>query len=212
MPFGRMANYYDLLLWAKQTEKIYEITIPEGKVNVKVIFMEDFISNGWIEYATFGAKMAGGWAEKDALFCVKKNYDTSSEKFLINYLMHEAQHFADYESFPNLTSTDLEYRAKLAELSATKETIYTLLGKFLNMSSSDREKAHAHPFASFCVLRDLSKEIFNQEFVDDIKKWEEVSYQEINKASIKLIKQHTKDLNIEGAETVKEFIRLEINN
>ncbi len=177
MPFGRMANYYDLLLWAKQTEKIYEITIPEGKVNVKVIFMEDFISNGWIEYATFGAKMAGGWAEKDALFCVKKKYDTSSEKFLVSYLMHEAQHFADYISFPKLTSTDLEYRAKLAELSAAKETVYKVLGSLINMSNGDREKAHAHPFASFCVIRDLSKEIFNQEFVDDIKKWEEISYQ-----------------------------------
>ncbi len=205
MPLGKMANYYDLLLWAKQTEKIYEITIPEQTVNVKVLFMEDFISNGWIDYSTFGKKMAAGWAEKDALYCVKKVYDISSEKFQVSYLTHEAQHFADYISFPQLTGADLEYRAKLAEFSAAKETVYELLSKFIDGSDNDRR--NAHPFANFCVIRDLSKEIFNKEFVTDIKKWEKIAYQEINKASIKLLKQNTKNLNNVGAEKVTEFIK-----
>ena len=205
MPLGKTANYYDLLWWAKQTEKIYEIKLPENDVNVKVIFMEDFISNGWIDYATFGQQMAAGWAEKDALYCVKKVYDTSSEKFQVSYLTHEAQHFADYISFPLLESIDLEYRAKLAEMCTAKETVHELLSKFINMSDNDRR--NAHPFASFCVIRDLSKEIFNQEFVTDIKEWEKISYQEINKASIKLIKQNTTNLNNVGPENVTEFIK-----
>ena len=205
MPLGRMANYYDLLLWAKQTEKIYEIAIPGQTVNVKVIFMEDFISNGWIDYATFGEKMAGGWAEKDALYCVKKLYNTSGEKFQVSYLTHEAQHFADYKSFPKLTGPDLEYRAKLTEFCAVKETVYELLSKYINMSHNDRK--NAHPFASYCVIRDLSKEIFDQEFVTDIKEWEKISYQDINKASIKLLKQNTTDLNNVGPENVSEFIK-----
>ena len=205
MPLGRMANYYDLLLWAKQTEKIYDIKLTDQDVKVKVIFMEDFISNGWIDYATFGEKMAGGWAEKDALYCVKKLYDTSSEQFLVSYLRHEAQHFADYISFPKLTSADLEYRAKLAEMSKAKETVYKLLNKFINMAHNDRN--NGHPFASYCLIRDLSKEIFNQEFVSDIDKWKNISYQEINIASIKLLKQNTEDLKNAGAETVTEFIK-----
>ena len=205
MPLGKMGNYYDLLLWAKQTEEIYKISIPDQTVNVKVVFMEDFISNGWIDYATFGEKMAAGWAEKDALFCVKKVYDISSEKFQVSYLTHEAQHFADYKSFPKLTGADLEYRAKLAELSAAKETVYELISKFID--GSDNNRRNAHPFANFCLIRDFSKEIFNQEFVADINEWDKIPYQKLNTASIKLLKKNTSGLNNEGAEKVKEFIK-----
>jgi hypothetical protein len=202
---GKTGNFYDLFLWAKETEKIYEINLPETDIKVKVIFMEDFISNGWSYYATFGVYYAGGWATRDALYCVKKAYDISSENFMIDYLTHEAQHFADYKLFPKLAQPDLEYRAKLVQLSKKQETLYNMINTLIIRSKNDRK--YAHPFANFCVIRDLSKEIFNQKFVSDMDMWEKVSYQEINKASIKLIKQHTTNLNNAGAESVTEFIK-----
>lgn len=202
---GKTAKFYDIFLWAKQTEEIYEIKLPETKVEVKVIFMEDFIVTGWFDYVTFGENYAGGWATKDALYCVKKAYDISSESFQVSYLTHEAQHFADYISFPLLKQPDLEYRAKLTELSTAKETVYKLLSKFIKQAKKDRE--YAHPFAGYCVIRDLSKEIYNREFIADTTEWKKISYPEINKTSIKLIKQHTADLNKLGADTVTEFIK-----
>lgn len=202
---GKTARFYDLHLWAKETEKIYEINLPETKVKVKVIFMEDFISTGWLDYMSFGEFYAGGWALKDALYCVKKRYDISSESFQVSYLAHEAQHFADYISFPLLEQPDLEYRAKLTELSVAKETVYELLSKFIR-NAEKKTREYAHQYANYCVVRDLSREIFDREFVLDIDVWKNISYQKINKASVKLIKQHTKDLSNVGAERVTRFI------
>lgn len=202
---GKTGSFYDIFLWANETEKIYEICLPETNTKVKVIFMKKFVSNGWADYATFGKYYAAGWATTDALYCVKKAYDISSENFQVSYLTHEGQHFADYISFPLLKQADLEYRAKLAELSAAKETVYKLLNKFIKRT--DKKREYAHPFANYCVIRDLSEEIFNQEFVADTIEWKKISYQEINKASIKLIKQHTIELNKIGTETITEFIK-----
>ena len=43
---------------------------------------------------------------------------------MISYLAHESRHFEDYQLFPKLKSADLEYRAKLTELSMANETLY----------------------------------------------------------------------------------------
>ncbi len=163
------------------------------------------MSNGWADYATFGKYYAAGWATKDALYCVKKAYDISSEKFQVSYLTHEAQHFSDYDSFPLLKQADLEYRAKLAELSVAKETVYKLLKVFIQRAENSIE--NAHPFANYCVIRDLSKIIFNENFVSDVKIWEKLSYQEINEASVELIKQHSTALNNLGPKTVTNLIK-----
>lgn len=197
-------NLYELFLWTKQTEKIYDIKLPETDIKVKVVFMEDFISKGWFDYVTFGKTYAGGWATQDALYCLKEAYDISSETFKVSYLKHEAQHFADYISFPLLKQTDLEYRAKLTELSSAKEIIYDVISVFIRRSEKNKE--FAHQFAQYCLIRELSKKIFNKEFVSDMDLWEKVSHQEINKASIELIKQHTLELKNVGAESVTEFI------
>ena len=197
-------NLYELFLWAKQTEKTYDIKLPESDINVKVVFMEDFISKGWFHYVTFGKTYAGGWATKDALYCLKEDYDISSETFKVSYLKHEAQHFADYKSFPLLKQTDLEYRAKLTELSYAKEIIYDLISVFIRRS--DKNKELAHQFAQYCLIRNLSKKIFNEAFVSDMDRWRKVSHQEINIAAVELIKLHTLELKNVGAESVTKFI------
>ena len=63
----------------------------------------------------------------------------SGEKFRVSLLGHEGQHFSDYKSFPRLLQTDLEYRAKLAELSKAKETIYKLLRNFKGSAKHDKQ-------------------------------------------------------------------------
>ena len=113
---GTTRPYRDLIIWKEQTEQEYIVRLPEGKQKVKVVFMGNFVCNGWIEYATMGKSSAGGWATKDAIYCLK-SYDVSSENFRVSLLVHEGQHFTDYQSFPKLRQADLEYRAKLAELS-----------------------------------------------------------------------------------------------
>ena len=202
---GKTGMFFDLLLHAKETEIIYDVTTPEDTIKVKVVFMEDIISNGWEDYATLGKYYPGGWATTDALFCVKESYDLGSENFLVSYLKHEGKHFADYKQFPKLGGTDLEYRAKLVELSEAKTSLYILINFFSRNAKYDRQNPHG--FANFCILRDLSHLIFNGELVTDTEKWKTIAFDEINKQATYLLKKNTEDLKQAGAETVIDYIK-----
>jgi hypothetical protein len=99
---GKTGNLYDLLVWAGQEQKDYMIELPGGVQNVRVVFMDKFLTLGWEEFATFGAAYPGGWTKSDALYCVKQAYQPDSEDFKVSYLTHEAQHFADNARYPKL--------------------------------------------------------------------------------------------------------------
>ncbi|MCW3084686.1 MAG: hypothetical protein JWP12_2052 [Bacteroidetes bacterium] len=200
---GKTSDYYDLLVWAKESEVHYNAQLPESETTVKVIFMEDVVTMGWEEFATFGTYFPGGWATPDALYCVKSTYDLNSENFKISYIKHEAQHFADYKLYPNLSGADLEYRAKLVELIYAEKSANGLITFFSSNSSRDRSNSHA--FANNCVIRDLSKAIFHQDWVSDPAKWKSISYKEINEKSRTLFKQNSANLQKAGS-TVTEFI------
>ena len=202
--FGKTGKFYDLLVWKDEQDTVYEFDLNRRKISPKVVFMTGFVTLGWEEYATLGKYYPGGWATKEAIFCVKDAYDLNSENFLVSYLAHEGQHFEDYKLFPKLSSTDLEYRAKLVELSMANETLLKTLTFFIN--NADYESDNAHYVANYCVVRDLSKEIFETEFVNDTEQWSVVSLKSINKASVKLLEKNTVDLMNEGSEVVN-FIK-----
>ncbi|MGB3017919.1 MAG: hypothetical protein WBC65_08935, partial [Ignavibacteria bacterium] len=61
---------------------------------------------------------------------------------------------------------------------------------------------NAHSVANYCVIRDLSEEIFEKEFVNDTEQWSVVSLKSINKASVKLLEKNTEDLMNAGSEVV----------
>jgi hypothetical protein len=202
---GKTGMFFDLLMHAKETEVTYDVTTPEDTIKVKVVFMEEIISNGWEEYATFGKYYPGGWATSDALYCVKESYDLESENFLVTYLKHEGKHFADYKIFPKLSGADLEYRAKLVELSAANSILFRLIKFFTVNASYDRQNPHG--FANFCIMRDLSRLLFSSEMETDIEKWKSIPVEEINKKAEYLLKLNTENLKNEGPETVSEFIK-----
>ena len=104
---GKTGAFYDLLLHQKETEVHYPVTTPEDTLEVKVVFMDSVICNGWEGYATLDTYFPGGWATRDALYCARSTYDLNSEHFAVSYLKHEGKHFADYERFPKLQSPDL---------------------------------------------------------------------------------------------------------
>ena len=184
--------------------EVYSIGLLEDSVKVEVHFMKDFISTGWAHYVTFGKSYAGGWATREALYSVDDAYDRESENFNVSYLTHEGQHFADYKSFPALQQTDLEYRAKLIELIKSNETTHQLIEKFLNHTS--KIKGNAHAFANHCVIRDLSKLLFKEEFVSEKETWLKIDPNLIREKSLFLFQQHTEKLEELGSEQVTELI------
>ena len=202
--FGRTGAYLDLLVWKKEKDTTYHLNLTGDPVNVKVVFMDDFVSLGWEDYATLGKHYPGGWATKDALHCVRKAYDLNSENFRVSYLAHEGRHFADYKEFPKLTSADLEYRAKLTELSFAKTTLYKSIEFFIN--NSNYEGSNSHSIANFCVIRDLSQVLFKNDFEKDLIKWQALSVKKINKESKKLLQKNTRELRKKGVD-VEYFIK-----
>jgi hypothetical protein len=201
---GKTGKLYDLLVWKTQKDTIYTFKIKKEIIHAKVVFMDDFITLGWLEYTTLNRHYPGGWATTDALYCVKKAYDLNSERFLYSYLAHESRHFADYKLFPKLGSADLEYRGKLTELSIANKTIYDLIEFFINNANYDSDNGHS--VANFCVIRDLSKSIFGIEFEKDIAKWKSVSKKKINKAAYNILQANTKALQSKGRD-VEKFIK-----
>lgn len=189
---GKVGKLLDLLVWRSQNDTVYKFKIRDEELNVRVVFMNDFISLGWEEYATLGRHYPGGWATKDALYCVRKAYDLNSESFLVSYLAHEGRHYSDYKIFPNIKSEELEYRAKLTELSLAKKTAYSLIEFFLSNASRNSEGGHQK--ANYRVISDLSKAIFGKEMESDSNKWKAINVERINEMSYQILSSNTAQL------------------
>ncbi|MEZ0183678.1 hypothetical protein AB9T89_15650 [Flavobacterium oncorhynchi] len=194
--FGKTGGLYDLLVWKTEKDTVYNLNYDGKETDVKIYFMDDFVTLGWSEYATLGRYYPAGWATKEALFCVKKAYDLKSETFRISYIGHEGRHFADYKLFPKLKgvgSADLEYRAKLTELSLYfPDGLYKRVQFFINNGNYDSENGHS--IAAFCVIRDLSRLLFQNDYEKDLEKWKAIPAVKINEAATKLLEENTKTL------------------
>ncbi|MCD0471895.1 hypothetical protein [Flavobacterium sp. JAS] len=205
--FGKTGGLYDLLVWKTEKDTIYKLNYEGKETAVKVYFMDDFITLGWSEYATLGRYHPAGWAHTDALFCVKKSYDLKSENFRVSYLGHEGRHFADYKLFPKLKgvgSADLEYRGKLTEIALySKDGLYKRLEFFINNGNYDSQNGHS--IAAYCVVRDLSKQLFNTDYERNLDKWKAIPVNKINEAAAKILEENTKAL--EKIPNVEKFIK-----
>jgi hypothetical protein len=151
---GRTGFLRELMIWAKQDERLMPVALPEGKYEVKVELLGGFKSFGWGSYATCGRASTGGWTTDDALFAVVPRYASlNDEEFSVSFLGHESQHFADKAHFKGLQPWELEYRAKLTELAQANETRGKVLGKFIQDQGEDTGSPHS--YANRRVLNDM---------------------------------------------------------
>lgn len=186
--FGIVKPFRSLMIWKKEKRRSFSVVLPEKTQKVDVIFLDQFAELGWLHYATFGKYYVGGWAKKDALFCVKQAYKVNSSTFKVHYLSHEAQHFSDYKLFPKLIQVDLEYRAKLAELALTK-TPRKFLQKLRCEAKNDIHIPHS--FAAYKILSNIC---------------EVSSPKAIRLDATQLLRRHTEDLKRHGAKKVKSVL------
>jgi hypothetical protein len=147
----------------------------------------------------------GGWASGSELYCPRHKYDLQSEYFKINFIAHEGQHFADYQTYPKLGQIDLEYRAKLAEIYLAEETLEDILSRFLTNNTETRDDPHA--FANHCVMRDLSDLVFKGSQVSDMETWKEISTETIHAGGKQLLARHSELLKEAGASDVTQMIK-----
>lgn len=202
---GVTSPYWELMIWKAQAPETYHVKLPERTIDVRVVFMEDFVSFGWAGYATCGRSHTGGWATSDALYALKSSYDVDSEDFRVSYLAHEGRHFSDYKQFPRLEQPELEYRAKLTEIALSGETTLKLITSFAQRSGHDR--AVPHSLANYCVARDLSRAVLgSEEGAQDPSKWNGVPSDRIRRDALKLLKENDERLRRLGAKEVERFL------
>jgi len=188
---GVTLPFHELILWRQETSRTYDVSLPEGAIPVKVVFMDGFAVRGWSGFATCGEAFAGGWTTADALYCVADAYDTGSETFAVSYLGHEAQHVLDLRRFSGIEAPELEYRAKLAELALARTTTHALLAGFAGGMGQDRSVPHAH--ASRRLVGALSGALLGREApVEEAAVWDRIPAERVSQAARELLLEDTR--------------------
>lgn len=150
---GKTSGYFGPYVWKSSETVSYDVELPDGIQTYTVKLLDGFISRSWIDYLSFGEIGPGGWTDSDGYInCVKSAWAFESESFQISLLKHEAQHAKDLEINKNLSSEDLEYRAKLVELIYSKER--NLLEQFVH-EASDSNLSNGHAVAAFRIVRNF---------------------------------------------------------
>lgn len=168
---GVTAGYYGPYIWKESNKETYEVELPSGIEHYSVIMMTGLISRSWMDFLSLGTVGTGGWSAKDGtICCFKKLYDVESEKFKVSFLKHEAQHSYDQKMYPDITSAELEYRAKLVEL------IYWSDDKIIRMihgEADNSNKDNSHSMGSYNIIQDLSRKVFKCDYNNSINDWTE---------------------------------------
>ncbi len=203
---GVTRPYFDLMIWSYQEPRTYDCTLTDSTQRVEVVFLGDFLVHGWSHFATFGRAYTGGWATKENLFCLRDDYDLESEKFKVSYLQHEGRHFADYALYPALEQIDLEYRGKLTELAFADSSLAGLIDHFA--ASGALNPAAPHAYANFCVVRDVSRELFGEEVMDaNDARWRSAPNERIHAAARTVLERSSARLDAAGAATTRGVVR-----
>lgn len=148
---GKTGGYYGPYIWRTTETVSYDVELPDGVQNYSVKLLDGFITRSWIDYLSFGEIGSGGWADGDGYInCVKSAWDFESESFHVSLLKHEAQHAQDLKMDRNMSSEDLEYRAKLVELIYSKER--NLLCSFAQ-EADDSDKNNGHAMAAYRIVQ-----------------------------------------------------------
>lgn len=168
---GRTQGYFGPYIWRTTTEQLARVELPGRVQPCKICLLSGFLSRGWLDYLSLGQIGAGGWQDGDTLYCVLHRYrgGVESEAFQVSFLKHEAQHIYDRESCGETAGVLLEYRAKLVEL------IYSSgIACFKGMlcSADDASPANSHAYAAWCIVRELSRRVFGEDYVGDYPRWQ----------------------------------------
>lgn len=135
--FGKTQGYYGPYIWKDTNSTTYNVELPDGMMEYTINILKGFVFRSWMDYLTFGRYGTGGWTSPDGTInCVEQAYDFKSERFLVSFLKHEAQHSVDIKQFPQITPTELEYRAKLVELYYSSDS--GLLNKIISVANPNK--------------------------------------------------------------------------
>ena len=189
---GRTPPHLGAYVWSRTEPRTFTVSLPKGEPQeVTVHLMHDFLLRGWLYWDTYGRRGAGGWFKDDepgwadGLYCVRDRYGDPLEDdpaFRVSLLGHEAQHVADHRAYPDLTSGELEYRAKLVELIGYA-SVEDRLRSFLEDARDDPDQPHPH--AAHLIVTRLADRLFGQ-LASDVE-WGSIDYGLVSRTAQELL-------------------------
>jgi len=60
----------DLFLWREEESRTYSVQLTDRRLKLEVLFMDDFLLQGWKDYASLGLVTTTGWVEGGKLYCL----------------------------------------------------------------------------------------------------------------------------------------------
>ena len=154
---GKTGGFFGPYIWRVTEVRSYEVELPGGMAEYTVNQLDGFISRSWLDFISFGEIGTGGWTGNDGIInCVKESYDLEGENFGVSLLKHEAQHAMDMARFGNMSSENLEYRAKLVELiySSQRNLLHIFLGE-----ADDSRKENGHSRAAARIAEGFMRKL-----------------------------------------------------
>jgi hypothetical protein len=179
----------DLIIWNSQHSRNYSVQLTDQRLDLTVHFLDDFLLQGWKDFASLGLTATTGWVENGDLYCVAWAYDTNSENFEVSYLKHEARHLLDLERYPHMDSVELEYRAKLTELAFAHRTVHRILQDFSEKAAQNPASPHA--MANWRVIRDTHWALSGKEMAEGSGDWLQLKAGDINRVARGLLAANT---------------------
>lgn len=187
----------DLFLWQSEKPGKYTVELTDKQLVLKVRFMEDFLLQGWKDFASLGLATTTGWVEDEILYCLAWAYDTESENFQVSYLKHEARHLVDLAQYPDMESTELEYRAKLTELAFANRTLQRVLDDFTEKAAQNPESPHA--MANWRIVRDMHWALYGEELPENFTEWGHLDSGKVNRLARQLLALNTQTHEAAGS-------------
>jgi hypothetical protein len=187
---------HELMIWRRQTMKSETVALPSGTFEAHLALLDDFVSLGWVAWASCDRSHTGGWAQEGGFAVVVPGWKLDSEEYRVSLVAHEGQHLSDYRTYPKLSAGDLEYRAKLTELILADTTQQHLLDAF--SAEAKRNRDLPHPFASYWLVERMRLRLGGD-------KWGAHSVQQVREAAAAEFRAHSELLDSKGrsaAETV----------
>lgn len=173
---GDTQGYHGPYIWEETTRADYAVELPLGTETLTLFWMDGFIMRSWLDWLTDGDAGAGGWAKTEGIYCVRKAYEKDIDQpgFTISFLKHEAQHHADMQQW-DLSSSDLEYRAKLVELMHYPDASFL---KSLLIEGDLGSKDNSHAYAAGKITAGLAAWLEEQGVEEGMARLEEVTQDE----------------------------------
>lgn len=192
---GKVNGYYGPYIFKIFSSKYLKIDLINEDITLKIYFISDFLSKGWIDYLSFGKlKFNYMLGEENNVFVSlsflknnPQNIEKSKYKSILYYL---AEYITTLKRYKFIDMKDVEYRSKLIEIIKYKSILK--FKEVLNLAS--KNEYNELKYACYIIVSKLSLLILNKEFENDYEIWRGKG-KKIKEGAKMLYNEHTNKIN-----------------